>query len=288
MAVKKDGHLLTWPNGQPHTKELFVPCNKCIGCRTAQRRTWTIRCLHEASQHQHNSFITLTYNDDHLPALGSLDGPVPNQKPGAFALFMKRFRKAIAPHTVRYFHAGEYGDCFGRPHYHALLFGWDFPDKTHWADRRNSPVYRSQLLERAWPFGHSEIGPVTHRTAAYVARYTIKKITAEPNNEWLDLETGETMVREAEYCTMSRNPGLGRTWIDRYMAEVYPADSVILNRQLAKPPRYYDGRYELIDPGGREQLRLARICKINDAENTPERLAARAAVALAQAKQKRG
>ena len=99
-----------------------LPCGQCIGCRLERSRQWAVRCMHEASLHDENSFLTLTYSDENLPPGGSLHLP-------DFQNFMKRLRKSIAPKRVRFYHCGEYGDILSRPHYHALLFGYDFDDR---------------------------------------------------------------------------------------------------------------------------------------------------------------
>ena len=99
-----------------HDRPVSVPCGQCVGCRLEKSRQWAMRCVHEASLYDENCFITLTYDDEFLPVGGSLDK-------GAFPRFMKRLRKKFEPRRIRFYHAGEYGDRFGRPHYHALLFG---------------------------------------------------------------------------------------------------------------------------------------------------------------------
>ena len=104
--------------------ELMVPCGRCIGCRLDRSLQWAMRCVHEASMHEDNCFITLTFDDDHLG-----DGSL---KVSDFQNFMKRLRQAIAPKKVRFFHCGEYGAKLSRPHHHACLFGFDFPDKVLW------------------------------------------------------------------------------------------------------------------------------------------------------------
>ena len=90
---------------------------------------------------------------------------------------------------------GEYGENRGRPHFHACLFNFDFPDKKVWRKTsQGHPVWRSPSLEALWPYGFSEIGSVTFQSAAYVARYIMKKATgrdAEQVYEWTDPLTGE-------------------------------------------------------------------------------------------------
>lgn len=152
--------------------ELQVPCGRCVGCRLERSRQWALRCIHEARMHKQNCFITLTYNDENLPADKSLHYE-------DFQKFMKRLRRKFGE-GVRFYMCGEYGENLGRPHFHACLFGVDFADKKLW---RKSPsgafLYRSATLEQLWPFGYSSIGDVTFETAAYVARYIMKKITGE-------------------------------------------------------------------------------------------------------------
>ena len=153
---------------------LNVPCGQCIGCRLEYSRQWAIRCMHEAQLHESNAFITLTYADEHLPQDRSLDKR-------EFQLFIKRLRKSIQPQRLRYFHCGEYGAKLGRPHYHACLFGFDFPDKElQRYSKTGEKLYRSDLLDSAWQNkGWALIGEVTFQSAAYVARYITKKITGE-------------------------------------------------------------------------------------------------------------
>ena len=93
---------------------------------------------------------------------------------------MKKLRKALGKNgkRIRFFHCGEYGESTSRPHYHAIIFGYDFPDKKKWRTTdRGDILYRSPLLETLWDKGSSEIGSVTFESAAYVARYSLKKIT---------------------------------------------------------------------------------------------------------------
>lgn len=239
--------------------------------------------MHEASLHEHNSFITLTLNEGHLPADNSLDKAL-------FQKFMKRLRKAIHPQLVRFFHCGEYGTDYGRPHYHALLFGYDFSqDRYPWAIREGHQYWRSPLLEILWPFGHVEIGELTEGSAAYVARYIIAKEHGNGFNPRYDTVDADGVITEKqrEYVTMSRKPGIGRGWFDKFQGDVYPSDEVVFGGQKVKPPRYYDNALELSDPGQLERIRRKRREERDTANNTPERLAVREEVALAKISQSR-
>lgn len=256
-----------------------VPCGQCIGCRLERSRMWAVRMAHEASMHKHNCFITLTYNDQHLPADRSLDVRV-------FQLFMKRLRKMYGE-GIRFFHCGEYGSKYGRPHYHACLFNFDFPDKYLWKASEGSgePLYVSKSLQELWPFGYSSIGNVTFQSAAYVARYITKKITgdmASAHYEYIDPDTGEIFQRKPEYTTMSRRPGIGSTWIQKYSSDVYRGDFVLINGRKVKPPKFYDKYFEHEYPSDYEIMKRKRVSdgKLRAADQTPERLKVREEVQM--------
>lgn len=243
-------------------------CGQCHGCRKSWSREWSLRCMHEASLHDENSFVTLTLDDEHLPLGGSLDRR-------HFPLFMKRLRKAICPQRVRYFYVGEYGDANDRPHYHALLFGVGFADKTLLSMRSAFPVYRSELLEDVWTLGLSEIGSVTDKSAGYVTKYLSKRITGG----WAKAKYGD---RVPEFGHMSRNPGIGAGWIDKFRCDVYPKDGVVVRGSIVKPPRYYDIRTAKVAPALLDGVKLARHLRRRPEEETPERLAVSEKCAIAQ------
>lgn len=241
-----------------------VPCGQCRGCRTERSRQWAVRCMHEASLQEENCFATLTYAPEYLPTAGSL-------VKADFQKFMKRLRKFFFPRKVRFFHAGEYGEDTKRPHYHALLFGVDFADKVVWSKRGLHPVYRSRQLDELWGRGQCEVGSVTFESAAYVARYVMKKISGEANDwqyEVVDEVTGEVHLRGREYATMSRRPGIGRAWLDKYMSDVYPADRVVVAGQAQKPPQYYDKVYGLLAPAEMGAIKEARSAKVRLADSS--------------------
>jgi len=223
--------------------------------------------MHEASLHTYNSWITLTYDKKHLPLDRSLNV-------GDFQKFMKRLRKRTGC-PIRFYHCGEYGEINWRPHYHACIFGFEFPDKTKWrTNKHGDQAYRSELLEDAWKLGASEIGALTEQSAAYTARYIMKKQNGEAADmAYFDYFTGS--IRQSPYTTMSTRPGIGRGWIDKYISEVYPRDEVIVNGHQARPPKYYDAQYKELDPDGYEKMKLKREEAGRDHadDNTPERLA---------------
>ncbi|QXP08327.1 MAG: replication initiator protein [Arizlama microvirus] len=223
-----------------------LACGQCIGCRLERSRQWAIRCVHEASLYEKNCFITLTYNNENLPAGGSLQLK-------DFQDFMKRLRFRFGS-GIRFFHCGEYGEQFARPHYHACIFNYDFADKQIWKDARDVKLYTSETLNDLWEHkGYCTVGDVTFESAAYVARYITKKITG-------DRAEAHYGNRHPEYTTMSRRPGLGKGWYERFTSDVFPCDNVVLRGKVMRPPKFYDRQFELAYPEDFATLKRIRKC----------------------------
>lgn len=215
--------------------DIKVACGECIGCKMEKARTWAIRCMHEASLHQDNSFVTLTYNDENMPDRASLDY-------SEFQLFMKRLRKRFSGKKIRFYMAGEYGEENDRPHYHVILFGLRFPDLVLHKESSRSKLYTSKILDGLWAKGFCTVGDVTFESAQYVARYILKKQNGkrgELDYQVTDIETGEVCYKEKEMCQMSRKPGIGREFYEKYKSEIFPVDRVVMNGMEMKPPKYY-------------------------------------------------
>lgn len=233
----------------PGSDPLYIPCGKCIGCRLDRSRQWAIRCVAEAQMNDKNCFVTLTYNDDHCPKDMSL-------KPKDLTLFFKRLRKNIG--SFRYFACGEYGDHTARPHYHACIFGLDFSDdlelKTEICNGRVSQYAHSPTLESIWKFGNSQVGNLTWESAAYVARYTLKKMYGDAKSK-----AAHYGKRKEEYVVMSRRPGIGYDWFERYFSQTYPRDMVLSRGYPSKPPRYYDKLLERRDPAMLAAVKSLRV-----------------------------
>lgn len=256
-----------------HDLKLQLPCGRCIGCRLERSRQWAIRCMHEASLHKHNVFITLTYSDQALLDAGNAE--LKQLQHDDFQKFMKRLRKRL-DFPIRYYMCGEYGDKFGRPHFHAALFGVDFPDKKYFKKTKGGPIFTSKILEETWGLGFVSIGKVTFNSAAYIARYVLKKKMgrdAPAHYERLD-EYGEYHQISPEYQQASRRPGLARGWFEKYKNDVYPKDSFHINGQRMRPPKYYDLQFEIASPEEMKEIKKQRrIAGYKHAlDNTRERL----------------
>lgn len=223
-------------SGYDSHKPLQVPCGQCIGCRLERSRQWAARIMAEAQCHEKTSFLTLTYKE--MPANGSLNSE-------DFTLFMKRLRRHFEPRTLRYFQCGEYGERHGRPHHHCILFGEDFGgDRSPIEDSQSGfPQYESKTLDDIWGHGRCTLGDVTFESAAYVARYSLKKVTGVSAQ-------AHYAGRKPEYVTMSRRPGIGALWFAKYGRNVYPGDFFVPapHRPATLPPKYFDKLLERSDP----------------------------------------
>ena len=198
---------------------------------------------------------------------------------------------------------GEYGDRFGRPHFHALIFNYDFVDKEYFKTTPGGfKLYTSKFLDSLWTdpddginFGFSTIGGVSFESAAYVARYCVKKRTGKFAPEYykkfvIDEDTGELMeVFDCvpEFSQMSRKPGIGAPWLERYAKDVYPNDFVRVDGRSVAVPRYYDDKFKIEHLDELESIKLIR--KENALkrayDSTIDRLAVREQVCLAATKQ---
>lgn len=253
-----------------------VACGQCVGCRVDRTEDWTTRIMHEVACHDLNQFVTLTYDDEHLPSNGSLVKK-------DFPKFMKRLRrfrerehvirypdpdKRPVLAKVRYFAVGEYGDQLGRPHYHAVLFGIDFADKhPHSKNEHGDQLYTSEVLDALWGKGHCFYGKVTVQSARYVAKYCIKKVNGQLASEHYGSRT-------PEFAVMSLKPGIGQEWFNRFSGDVYPSDFVVLAGKKRAPPRFYDSQLPSEELEAVKARRLEAIKRYR-ADQTPARLKAR-------------
>lgn len=266
---------------------LQIPCGHCIGCRIQRSRDWAVRLMHEAQFHDERCFLTLTYADEFLPADGSLQVPDVQR-------FFKRLRMAlhkgrgvgawspaIPDRRVRYLAVGEYGEQLGRPHYHALLFGVDFrEDRRPYGVSRNGEHrrYRSERLNAIWKLGIAEIGSLTHASAAYCARYSLKKVYG-------DLAEAHYQGRTPEFLVCSK--GIGSEWFEKFHATDLRGDFCVWKGQKVRVPPYYDkllgvkeSEAYLADVKAKRKAKALTRWR----DNTPERLEVREEVFKARVK----
>lgn len=256
LAKKQD-----LPNGEKTTFEEFkalkepyghtvvkLPCGKCIGCRLDRSRDWANRCVLELPDHTESWFVTLTYDDDHLPYKTSQNRLThevrssPTLVKEHITLFLKRLRKRFSDTTIRFFMCGEYGENNKRPHYHLILFGAPLSDNLRYLKSKNGNAYFSSIdLEELWPYGFNIVTSVTWETCAYVARYTQKKAVSGAFTE-------DSELRLPEFVNMSRRPGIGYRYFAEHEREIYDRDSLREGFKIPqKPPTYFDRLHQKSD-----------------------------------------
>lgn len=266
-------------------KEIKISCGQCIGCRIAKQNAWALRAMCESQLHQQNWFVTLTYDDANVPVHGALVYR-------HVQLFNMRLRKKGLKY--RFFIAGEYGDTFGRCHWHALMFGLNLSDLEVVRTVGNGqPIYRSPMLQNAWGKGFVHIGSVTLQSARYVASYTLKKVTGEAAAEHytrVDDVTGELIELPPEMCRMSRRPAIAKEWLDKYWPEVVTHGAIIKDGRPNPIPRYFQKRFDkMFEDDAKGRLILATLedrrnesAESRAADMTRERLAVREQCVLAR------
>lgn len=220
-----------------------------------------------------NSFITLTYNDTHIPTHGSLNY-------ADLQKFWKRLRKALK--KVRYYAVGEYGDDSLRPHYHACVFGHAFTEDRTILRQEPSLLWTNPLLEEAWGLGHVSVGALTFESAQYTASYVTKKLNNKKKYVRVDEESGELIPLVQPRAFMSLKPAIGREWLNSYGRRVYDRDQVVINGRPQKPPKYYDKWMGEVSESTMEETKRKRR---KEAERfSPEQSHARAINAHARTK----
>lgn len=203
------------------TKGTVHPCGQCLFCRINKKRDWISRLLLEAASHEKNQFWTLTYLDETLPTTLGPGFPVIRQNPSGvsessrrtsmavaaqsgtlfkpdLARFFKRYRKNYS--EFRYYAVGEYGEKYGRPHYHVLAFGVDLHPES---------------LAALWGHGHVHIGDVESASITYCVEYALKR---EKSESLVDLR------RIPEFAVMSRNPGIGSYAVGEFRKSILESD----------------------------------------------------------------
>jgi len=197
-------------NGADLDAPISLPCYKCTGCRSDQARDWVVRNYHESKQHLQMSFITLTYDDENLTALN---------RPHVSA-FIKALRKSL-PQQIRYFGCGELGESSHRPHYHAIIYGADFLEKSTPFNKK-AGTYINDSLQKLWSHGFLVIGAVSPHTIKYVCGYTQKKL-GQPST----------------FNFMSRNPGIGTKFLETYQDNLGELQHTTMDGRIYPIPKKY-------------------------------------------------
>lgn len=266
-------------------------CGQCIECRLVKRRELAIRIEHEATMRGPSTFVTLTYDDDHLPQHGQL-------RKRDLQLFLMRLRKSLGGvGQLRYVAVGEYGERTLRPHFHAIIFGQTFADDRFLYQRSHAgDLYFSKFLAKSWTYGVHTIADYSFDCGSYMAKYLVKQERGAhvvPRLLFADPDTGEVVRANPEFRLASKGhragQGIGASWFrEFFMSDVYPHGSVVTSKGSRAPvPRYYKellkevGTDMAFDLSARIATRFATERPFDLVEQSEPRRAARERVSLA-------
>lgn len=251
------------------TNYIEIPCGQCVGCRLDYSRQWATRCMLEAKQYEHNQYITLTYDEDHVTwkmganrDTGEIE-PVTTLIPDHLTKFMKDLRRYYKHHfnhdNIRFYACGEYGSQTHRAHYHLIIFNLPINDKVFLKyNKTGEKLYTSETIQKIWKKGLISVGDVTWNSAAYVARYVMKKIKGNDS-----ARTYELLGIEPEFVRMSRKPGIAWQYFDENKDKIYECDEIIITNkdglgEKVKPSKYYDRLYDIDNPEFMKALKERR------------------------------
>lgn len=248
----RDGHLV---------KYICLPCDQCIGCRLEYSKQWANRMVCESLNYDPdtNFFLTLTYDDEHIHT--SEKGHL-TLFPSDCTKFFKDFRDRMSYHYgiqgIRFFLAGEYGDTTFRPHYHACLFNCPLSGLEYkYSNNRGDHFFTCPDIESVWPYGYHLVSQFNWLTAAYTARYILKKQKGD------NAELYEEAGIEPPFTRMSRMPGIGSDYFREHFVDIYDTDSIVLppkegKSNVVKPPKYFDNMLKGHDYELYEQVKAKR------------------------------
>lgn len=255
-----------------------IGCGKCLECKLKESKQWAQRSVAESLMHEDNWFITLTYDDEHLP-MSIVTYSRHSYEFGCwspllyedFQAFEKRLRSYMKYHYnldgFRFLMCGEYGPKNGRPHFHVIFYGLPLPDiqkiKDVTVGGKSYTYLSSEIIDKCWGKGFTTIGEVNWETSAYVGRYVMKKMSNLEEYDYCKLcydngwEPLPPEMREA-----SRRPGLGRPFYDENKDDIYKYDKVMLpNGKTPQPCSYFDRIYDLENPELLQAIREQRKYK---------------------------
>lgn len=296
-----------------------IPCGRCIECRKTYARDWSVRCYHESLCHEQNCFITLTIDNlAHQKFISSLEkknwyckGCVNGSRyfkypidysvnRGIIYYFIKRLRDYLYRTyniSIRYFGCGEYGEKYERPHYHILIFGYDFTDKVPFKlSNKGVQLFTSDELSNLWPYGFSYVEELNHNACSYVAQYCMKKIKPYDCEdlydyyygkipEFLFMSKGNCQVNRCPYiddiikdnfnslrnlyipycndCIRTRG-GLGFNWLMKYLYDVKRLGFIVIDGKKYPIPDYYKKIIKLTDEKLYDKLHSDNIYYVNE------------------------
>jgi len=241
IRLKKNLNPSEYPDG------LLVPCGKCLACRIAKRREWSMRVFHELDSFNNvGVFLTLTYNNESMP-IGKEGYPTLVKRD--LQLFIKRLRKIIYPTKIKYFACGEYGDQFERPHYHLIILGLTY--------ERSNNQYWLKVPEDGfkfkipWDSGFSYYGNAEPDSIRYVCQYIDKKFSGDLANVEYDLKGREPVFRLV-------SNGMGKDFVLKNNIQLIENEEITVFGIKQTFPRYYMSKLEIDNKDWRRGVSMQR------------------------------
>lgn len=248
----------------------IIPCGQCIGCRLERSRQWANRIVLEMKEYpeEKNWFITLTYDDEHIPTKEVTNTETGEKKIGLtlnkkdLQDFLKRLRSRwenkYDHQGIRYFACGEYGETTNRPHYHLCIMNLPITTELKKLNTKDeNALWTNEEIEKTWGQGNIAIGKLNWETAAYTARYIMKKQLGQ-NAEWFY----KMQAKEPEFTVMSRKPGIGQKYYQKNKEKIYNYDEITIPKKggakKIKPPKYFDRMYKDENEEKMEKLKEKR------------------------------
>lgn len=223
--------------------DLKIPCGKCVHCISKRAIEWATRAKHEIASHKENCFITLTYNNESLPSIYIVKDE--------YQKFIKRLRKKTKI-KIRYMVSHEYGSKNFRPHHHAIIFGYEFPDQKHYGNSKaGHPMFSSKILDSLWSRGNATIGTANEKTAYYIASYALKG----NKNTLTDPMSGE-IITVSDCMDSSKRPAIGLEFFKKNYQQMIDTESIL--------PRYYFKKLQEINPTLHEHYENERMLKFTE------------------------
>lgn len=305
----------------------YIKCRKCIECKTDYASEWSIRCAHEFQIRKVASFITLTidsakaslFNDEknlRTYCKRCVKGNRYIKYPIDYTLCkgmlldeLKRMRDNLYKRygvKIRYFGCGEYGSNNDRPHYHIIIFGYNFPDKKQIdISKKGVPIFHSLELQEFWKYGLATVQDVNHKACMYTAKYCLKKIHYTDDisiqeqyygreQEFLVMSKGSCQANRCPYideiiknckgikslrdlnnpyckfCQYTRG-GIGYEWFLKYGSDVLKVGHITLEGVKYPIPKYYLSLLKLTDESKYDIYKIKVLNRIDEMEkNNPQ------------------
>lgn len=213
--------------------QVYRPCGGCSICRRNKVMQVSARAQYEYNKSTYCSFVTLTYDDNHLyypHKCGQMNVGLPSLHKEDFTKVIDSLRHYLNYHKVNgatpdfgFVLSGEYGGRFGRPHGHILFFGVDFP-------------IAKKILTKLWKFGFVDSRPLLSGAIRYVIKYLGKQETGH----LADLSYNDKGI-ERPFVTFSK--GLGSSLFSEHIEDINKYGAIKYGNHYISVPPYYRDKY---------------------------------------------